>query len=211
MIYTRHRMYLQGTVITVLSTFMNVFYNLFVLVVEAPWVFKLTKSHISQQITTSPHVSSTSMNIGAHVQNPAVHAYVSIADFNSLENHIFMPDWLMKHLVLSTGDIITLEWQSNMQNAKSVSIRPDKEWKQFLNNSNSRVNDHNSTSIIKELETALAQYTTVTSGSVIKVPIHGKVLSASITDVKNGQGTSLHAGLIQDSDVQINFDLSKLR
>lgn len=195
--------------------------------IEAPWLFRLHKivpgvaasavvnNHGSVADTTSATTTATpdsdsendnddfvrNGNSNCGTTKSVKDVYVSVHDFNSLENYMFVPQWVLQSLDVTPGEVVRVEWQSGMKTAKQVTLRPSTAWRHAVTASSAKpaavgvVNrlsreDKNSeengsgdtitsnrdsnvdANVIGQLESGLSQYSALTAGATISVLIN---------------------------------------
>jgi hypothetical protein len=176
---------------------------------EAPWMFKIVRKRGVNSIGYNgdngivltedvKKISDTTMSSKREV-------YVSVYDFNSLENYLFVPDWVLAAVGATAGDTVRIEWQSSLQAASHVILKPMAA--NTANAASTVIWSKDSAPVSSQLETTLSQFSVVTNGTTIAIRLGEEEQFVSVIAVENAQGVPMKAGAVQDSDVRVSIDL----
>lgn len=173
---------------------------------EVPWLFEIKPVR-----SLSPHASATLPIEVTHRELPAVEdclqrgrlqkAYISPLDFRAPDNYIFLPQWLMNDLDLQPNDIVDVSFV-RIKLADLVVLQPlSPAWDDLL----SQHGDPKSL-----LEHEVNKYSSLTAGSTIYIEIQGKEYALHVKETRAEGGVAVSAVRVQDSDVRVDIDRSRL-
>eukprot|EP01004_Peranema_trichophorum_P007144 NODE_5934_length_949_cov_15.904358_g5347_i0.p1 GENE.NODE_5934_length_949_cov_15.904358_g5347_i0~~NODE_5934_length_949_cov_15.904358_g5347_i0.p1 ORF type:complete len:290 (-),score=33.18 NODE_5934_length_949_cov_15.904358_g5347_i0:78-893(-) len=114
-------------------------------------------------------------------------------EFSAPEGHIYVPFWMMEHLRVTQGQIITIQ-NASLPKGCFVKIRPQS--KDFIEEiSNPR----------SVLELVLRNFACLTKGDTILIQYNDRNYSIDIMEVKSKRGIE-EAVSIVETDVEVDFD-----
>ena len=193
---------------------------------DVPWLFELTPVRKGKEVAgrsrTAGEVEGTQISARDAVLDKV---YISPLDFRAPENYIFLPQWMMKCLDLHSNDIVDISFV-RIKLAELVVFQPlTLEWDTLM----ATCGDPKVL-----LEHEINKYSSLTSGSTIKIAIKGTEYPLLVKDTVAEGGVSvagswqlciapsceltviglccmLYAGVrVQDSDIKTDIDRSVL-
>ncbi|KAJ0260543.1 hypothetical protein HA466_0067320 [Hirschfeldia incana] len=114
-------------------------------------------------------------------------SHCGVLEFIAEEGMIYMPYWMMQNLLLQEGDIVTVK---NVTLPKGTYVKLQPHTTDFLDISNPKA----------ILETALRNYSCLTTGDSIMVPYNNKKYFIDIVETKPANGIS-----IIETDCEVDF------
>lgn len=171
---------------------------------EAPWLFEIMKVNesyldmprdIDQIRRKCKDMCQLHYGLNKRV------AYFSPLDFRSPSNYIFVPKWMMEYLDLQPNSVVDVKF-IRLSLAGLVILQPRSiEWDRLLkSNSNAK----------QLLEHEINNYSSLTTGSTIKIHIDDKEFSFFVKECRGENGVPLKGVRIQDSDLRVDIDHSYL-
>jgi ubiquitin fusion degradation protein 1 len=124
---------------------------------------------------------------------PSVATHCGVLEFSAEEGHIYIPYWMMEHLRVKPGTIISVK-NASLPKGKFVKLRP--QTKNFIEDiSNPR----------PVLEAKLRNFSCLTQGDTIMINYNDVNYCIDIMEVRSSKGTE-EAVCIVDTDVEVDFD-----
>jgi hypothetical protein len=165
--------------------------------IEVPWIFEIKPS-----LSLSSQSKADSIRIDPKsIVAPSKNVYVSPLDFRAPENYIFVPEWLMNFLNISTFDLVEISFL-RLKLADLVILQPcTLNWDNLLEK-------HGDPKVLLERE--LNKYSSLTAGSTIRINIEGEDYGFYIKQTRAENGVSVKAVRIQDADVRTEIDRTLL-
>jgi len=114
--------------------------------------------------------------------------HVGVMEFGAPEGKVFLPNWIMRNLLLSEGEIVTVT-STTLPKANFVKFRPATS--DFLKLSNPRV----------VLETLLRSFSCVTQGDQLCIHYNSRQYYLEVREVKPARAAS-----IIETDVNVDFE-----
>ena len=174
---------------------------------EVPWIFEITP--VRREIETSGVLEMKKKSENESIpflrrdEKGLERVYISSLDFRSPENYIFVPKWVMDSLNLDKYDIVNVKFV-RMKLASLVTLQPlSLQWLNFIEN-------REPADITSLLEQEINKYSTLTAGTTIAINIDGVEYSFFVNKTVSDDGISVWGVRIQDSDVRIEIDTSKI-
>ena len=170
--------------------------------IEAPWIFSLSKLPRSDKNNSGSGTRVLTPTSGTHAASSITTrstVYTSVFGFNSFENYVFVPLWMLKSLNVHAGDVVRLTFHPYMKYLSKIKVQPSYQWRKLLARDMDQ-NDmkHFNSTIISQLEKGLSDYSTLSLGGIILLNINGEQFSLKVLNTTSREGGILQVGLLTD-------------
>jgi ubiquitin fusion degradation protein 1 len=130
--------------------------------------------------------------------------YVTSLDYRAPENYLYVPQWIMRSLRVSSFDQIELKYVQ-LSPVSRVTLRPlTPTWRRLTSGR------YSSKDLREIIENQLSSYTTLTVKTKIPVCVNSDVLEFEVAECQDRRGVCVDGVLIQDQDVETVIDDSLL-
>ena len=164
---------------------------------EVPWLFEIKPVNLSADKRNNESFSDVS--IEQQVVLPK--AYISPLDFRAPENYIFLPRWLMRTMGLKSNDIVDISFV-RLKLASLVVLQPQSiAWDKLIDHTKSPKTI---------LEQEINKYSSLTCGATVAIEFDGIEYQFFVKETRAEGGVAVHGVRIQDSDVRVDIDRSKI-